>query len=126
MALQNFLCHIDRYTYSIMSSVAFGKRCPRYDNPEATVFFKALRLLSTVVSTDAPPVDLIPILKFVPEQWAPWKKTCRKVRELQRKLYFGLLEESEARLANGNGTGCFMEDVIERREELGMSRDAAA
>jgi len=79
-----------------------------------------------VVSAEGPPVDLIPILKYVPERWAPWKVICRQARTLQRRLYFGLLEEVETRLARGDSTGCFMEDVIQRRDESGMSRDAAA
>jgi hypothetical protein len=99
-----------------MSSVAFGKRCPRSDTPEARIFFKAIRLLAKVVTAEAPPVDLIPVLKYVPERWAPWKVICQEVKTLQRRLYFGLLEETETRLARGENTGCFMEDVLQRRE----------
>ncbi|KAJ7729426.1 cytochrome P450 [Mycena olivaceomarginata] len=35
-----------------------------------------------------PPVDMIPILKYVPERWAKWKRDCAKTRKLQRDLYF--------------------------------------
>lgn len=51
-------------------------------------------------------MDILPILAMVPERWAPWKTLCREVRRLQRKLYFGLLEECEKRLEDDKHTGC--------------------
>ncbi|KAG1873184.1 cytochrome P450 [Suillus subluteus] len=122
----DFEKHIDRYTFSILLSIAFGKRCPRPDMEEERLFYEGVRLTVQVVSAEGPPVDLLPILKYVPERWAPWKGICREARTLQRRLYFGLLEEAEIRLARGESTGCFMEEVIRRQEELGMSKDAAA
>lgn len=68
-------------------------------------------------------MDLIPILKKVPERWAPWKTLCKKVRTLQRELYFGLLKECEHRIANGLRNDCFMENVLDRQKEFGMSRE---
>lgn len=70
-----------------------------------------------------PPVDLLPFLNRIPERWAPWKQLCREVRRRQRKLYFGLLEQSENRLHDGNGNGCFMEEVVKTREKYGMDRE---
>ncbi|KAG1815836.1 cytochrome P450 [Suillus variegatus] len=115
---QDFKKHIDRYTFSILLSIAFGKRCPHPDTEEERIFYEGVRLTVQVVSAEGPPVDLLPILKYVPERWAPWKRICREVRTLQRRLYFGLLEEAETRLARGESTGCFMEEVIQHQEEL--------
>lgn len=70
-------------------------------------------------------MDLIPALKHVPEQWAPWKTLCKKVRALQRDLYFSLLSECETRIENGMRNDCFMEGVIDRQKELGLSRELA-
>ncbi|KAG2029287.1 cytochrome P450 [Suillus americanus] len=123
---QNFEKHIDRYTFSILLSIAFGKCCPHPVTEEEILFYEGMRLTVQVVSAEGPPVDLLPILKYVPERWAPWKGICREARRLQRRLYFGLLEEAETRLARGESTGCFMEEVIQRQDELGMSKDAAA
>lgn len=74
---------------------------------------------------------------------APWKAECAAVRRLQRKIYFGLLEEVEDRLAQGLENGSFMEQVgaptpfyvqilhtdsqvgqvLARQAEFGMSRE---
>jgi hypothetical protein len=71
-----------------------------------------------------PPVDLIPIMKYVPERWASWKTEVRVTRNLQRKLYFGLLEHVEAKIRNGSSNGCFMETVIEKASGFGLDREA--
>lgn len=68
-------------------------------------------------------MDLIPILKRIPERFAPWKTQARLVRDLQRKLYFGLLDECEKRVASGNENGCFMEEVLAKRKELELDHE---
>jgi hypothetical protein len=59
-------------------------------------------------------------LKFVPEQWARWKRDCKRVRNLQRALYFGWVDETKGILRRGEGNGSYVEEVLARREELGM------
>jgi hypothetical protein len=70
-----------------------------------------------------PPVDFLPILKYVPERWAPWKTLCKEVRKAQRTLYFGLLAECEERVKRGEENGSYMEEVVKRQEEFGMTRE---
>jgi hypothetical protein len=73
-----------------------------------------------------PPVDMIPILKLVPERWAKWKRDCRKIRKRQRAMFFGLLNETILRLRQGEKNGSYMEEVLEREEELGLTREMTA
>jgi hypothetical protein len=109
-----------------MLAMAFGKRCPPFDKQkEVPAFFKALRLSAKTVD-EAPPLDELPFLKYIPERWAPWKTAYKEVKKTQRELYFGLLEEAEKRVEKGESLGSFMEDVVRHREESGMSREAAA
>ena len=75
------------------------------------------------MSPASPPVDFLPILKYVPERWASWKTLCRNIRTLQREVYFGLLNDAEERLQTASGNGCFIEDIIVHQRELGMSRE---
>ncbi|CAE6487691.1 unnamed protein product [Rhizoctonia solani] len=102
----------------------FGKRAPRFETKEVTDFFNAQHSWEEVLEPGAhPPMDLIPILKHVPESLASWKTLCKKTRKLQRDLYFGLLEETERRIANHQENNCFMEQVLSRQQEFGMSRE---
>lgn len=72
-----------------------------------------------------PPVDLLPFLKYVPERFASWKSLVRETRRRQRELYFGLLEECEARISSGthDGQEAFMDEVVKRQEQLGLTRE---
>jgi hypothetical protein len=77
----------------------------------STRFLSYVSLFGTLTIGALPPVELLPFLKYIPAPLAPWKTRCANVRRLQRKLYFGLLRETEERLAQGRENGCFMEQV---------------
>jgi len=127
IAPEKFYTHIRRYSNSVIMSVLYGKRSPRYETAHATAFFEVQHLWELALEPGAhPPVDLIPILKYIPEYWAPWKKLCKEVRDKQRALYFGLLDDCEQRMSKGMSNGCYMESVIQRQVEFGMSRDLVA
>ena len=108
-----------------MFSVLFGKRTPRFETKEVTDFFHTEHLFQRLLDAgEQPPIDMVPILKYVPE-WmgAKWKASCRNLKELRMKLWFGLLTELEERNATGDCNGSCMERVIERSDEWGLTRD---
>jgi hypothetical protein len=101
--------------------VLYGKRAPRDDAPEVSGFFNVMHEFNAILGPGAaPPVDAMPILKYVPERWAKWKRECKRIRNLQRTLYFGMMEETRDRMRRGEGNGCYMEEVVGREKELGM------
>jgi hypothetical protein len=104
-----------------MYSVLHGKRVPRYENEEATGFITVMNDWSALLELGAvPPIDAIPILKLIPERWAKWKRECKRVSDLQRARYFGLVEETRERMRRNQHNGSFMEEVLERQIELRM------
>ncbi|KAF7328682.1 putative cytochrome P450 [Mycena sanguinolenta] len=121
---QAFFTHIRRYSNSTIMSVIYGKRAPRYETPETIAFFNVQHEWDAILEPGStPPIDLIPILKYVPERWAKWKRDCARTRKLQRELYFGLLDETKERLSKGDENGSYMEEVLTRQEEFGMDRE---
>ncbi|KAG8997242.1 hypothetical protein FRB90_012552 [Tulasnella sp. 427] len=120
----DFYTSVRRYSSSVIMSVLFGQRSPRFNTPATEEFFHVQHLWEHALEPGAhPPVDLLPILQKVPERFAAWKQLCTEVRRLQRKLYFGLLGEVEKRTARGEANGCWMETVCARAEEWGMDRE---
>ncbi|KAF8164128.1 cytochrome P450 [Mycena galopus ATCC 62051] len=108
------LYDILRSPKAIILSVLYGKRAPRYDTPEISGFFKVLQEFNAILGAGAaPPVDAMPILKF-------WKRECKRIRNLQRTLYFGMMKETRDRMRRSEGNGCYMEEVVRREKELGM------
>lgn len=121
---KRFYTHLRRYSFSVILSVLFGKRAPRFETKEVSEFFEVQHMWEEVLNPGAlPPIDFLPFLKYMPKILAPWKVKCDTTRYLQRKLYFGLLRETEERVAQGHENGSFMEQILARQEELGMSRE---
>lgn len=115
---------VRRYSSSVILSVLYGKRAPQFTTKEVTSFYHVQHLWEHALEPGAhPPMDLIPILKKVPERFAPWKKLCNEVRRLQQELYFNLLGELEAKIAKGEMNDCFMETVCARGAEWGLTHE---
>ncbi|KAJ7746427.1 cytochrome P450 [Mycena maculata] len=121
---ESFYTHIQRFTYSVVVSVLYGNRAPRYETPETVAFYDYECQFEHILEPGAtPPVDMLPIFNLVPERWAKWKRDCRRVRNLQRAVYFGLLDETGGRLRSGSANGSYLEEVLGRQEEFGMDRE---
>lgn len=121
---KGFFAHLRRNSFSVMLSVLFGKRVPRFDSEEATNFFEVQHMWENILAPGAtPPVDFLPFLKYLPTPLAQWKVKCETIRRLQRNLYFGFLQETEERVAKGLENESFMEQVLTRQVEFGMTRE---
>lgn len=69
-----------------------------------------------------PPLNLLPWLRHIPE-WLPggrWKAKSRALRGRIDMLYGEDIKACRKRLAENQGNGCFMEDVICNQERYGL------
>ncbi|KAJ6516924.1 cytochrome P450 [Mycena vitilis] len=121
---ESFYTHIQRYSNSVILSVLYGKRAPRFETPETVAFYKVQHEWITLLEPGAtPPLDFFPILKHVPERWARWKRDCKDVRRMQRELYFTLLDETHERMRRGDKNGSYVEQLIEKQKDLKLNRE---
>ncbi|KAH9476426.1 Cytochrome P450 monooxygenase [Psilocybe cubensis] len=118
--------HFTRYTFSAITSLTFGRREPNHDSPKIREFADYIRNFTNTISPEAAPVDLIPILKYIPERFAPWKRLWKVTQAQQQALYYSLLEYTESKVRGGNGSGSFVETLLEKQAELKLSRDMIA
>ncbi|KAJ7472456.1 cytochrome P450 [Mycena galericulata] len=126
---ESFYTHIRRYSSSVIFSVLYGQRSPRYESPETVAYFDYEHEFERLAEPGAtPPVDMIPLLKLVPERsgWAKWKRDARRVRNRQRAVYFGFLDGMKKRLQSGGANESYMEEVLARREEFGLDEEMIA
>ncbi|KAK7692435.1 hypothetical protein QCA50_004060 [Cerrena zonata] len=121
---QQFTTHIYRYAASVIFSVIYGIHCPEFENTFIREFYDVTAEFDKVLKPGfAPPVEWFPILRHIPERWAPWKRICKAIRTQQRKLFFTLLDLCEENMKNGTRNGCFMESVIDRQAEYSFDRE---
>jgi hypothetical protein len=120
---QNFYDAIQRLSGSVMLSLLYGQRIPRLSTPEIVDLLDSIsRIIEILEPGSHPPIDLIPVLKMIPERWASWKTEIKSIKLLYNKVYFGLLEKVERRLNQGTSTGCFMEAFIDKAPAIGLDR----
>ncbi|CAL1707417.1 unnamed protein product [Somion occarium] len=121
---QHLYGHIRRYAASVALSVIFGIHCSTYDNPVIEEFYECQRKWEHILRPGGhPPVDIFPILKYIPERWASWKGLCREVRSRQRKLYFTLLQNCIDRIKLDRRNNSFIEYVLEHEDHYGLTRE---
>ncbi|KAL1745675.1 cytochrome P450 [Schizophyllum fasciatum] len=121
---EDFFFHIHRFSASITLSILYGWRAPRNDDPTAGRFADLNTRWANFLRPGAtPPVDLLPILKYLPEFLAPWRREARVIRAAQQGLYLGLFDECERKADTGDmHAASFVADLIRDREIHGMSK----
>ncbi|KAG1782228.1 cytochrome P450 [Suillus placidus] len=114
--------HIHRFTTSFATTIVYGRRSPRVNSPDVAEFLHVHpQFLCALDIGTFPPVDIFPVLRFVPERWAPWKRAVKDIRMLHNAFYGRLLRAVEDRLKQGKGNGAFMEEIITDAVNLGLN-----
>ena len=120
--MQGFFTHIVRYSSSVILSVCFGVHCPTFENTFIEEFYNSQRHWDNLLRPgNSPPVDVFPILKYVPRRWAAWKDECDLVGRGQRKLWQGLMKECVDRMNSGRRNDSFMEFIVDRKDKYGLN-----
>ncbi|KAL8290641.1 hypothetical protein RQP46_002899 [Phenoliferia psychrophenolica] len=115
-----------RFSVSLALIIGYGKRAATLRGVDAAGFSakEALRLAHESTSFlnpgGAPPVDLFPILKLVPEAFAPWKVRALKARKDMQTFYHDVLfDELKRKRAMGKSPGCWMDTLIDQNGKSG-------
>ncbi|KAM0749101.1 cytochrome P450 [Meredithblackwellia eburnea MCA 4105] len=121
----NFYQEMRRYSASLTLSIAYGKRAPTFHGKDKSGFsverfYTAAHKFNHLLEVGAaPPVDILPFLKYVPEALAGWKTNARKIKEELDELYINIMfKEIKLKMEKGIHTGCWMEQIIERKDGL--------
>ncbi|KAA1475630.1 cytochrome P450 [Dentipellis sp. KUC8613] len=122
---QDWFAHLHRYTASLTFGLLFGKRSPRTSSPDVRDFLhENPRFMALLEFGEAPPVDLFPALRYVPQRWAGWKREADAVRRLQGALYERLVGYVRARVERGMTNGAWMEGIIRGAGEEAVEANA--
>ncbi|KAJ8702960.1 hypothetical protein PTI98_001627 [Pleurotus ostreatus] len=121
---EDIFTHIKRTTASIMTTLIYGKSIPHYAGSKAELFFEGTKCINELLAPfDHPPLDFFPILRHVPERWAPWKMLSKKTKRIRDAFDQDIFLQCEEAVQAGKRAGCFVENVLETKVELGVNRD---
>ncbi|KAI5866012.1 cytochrome P450 [Durotheca rogersii] len=98
------MLHPGRFSNSVIMTLVFGIRTPRYDTSHYLKVQKIMTDLSSLGEIGStPPVDVMPILRYLPERlWGNWKSNAEALRKDVQNTY-----------------GALVDQVLERRKTIG-------
>ncbi|CAE6410582.1 unnamed protein product [Rhizoctonia solani] len=101
--------HCMRYTTSVVMSLNFGIRCPRYDDPAVHEIEEIIDLLTGLQQPGSkPPVEQFPWLWYLPEfMTGYWKTKAEYIGGRLDKFYGALAQIGWERGVNGHNTDNF-------------------
>ena len=103
----------------------FGIHCTTYDDPVIETFFEVTEKFEHIIRPGGhPPVSVFPFLKYIPERWAPWKKTCNDIRATHQKFIYDLVDRCVKRIARDKRNGSYMEYLLDTEAQSGFDREA--
>ncbi|KAI1771735.1 cytochrome P450 [Hypoxylon cercidicola] len=123
----DFMSHLRRYTTSLTTQMTFGFRTTNIQDPRFREAFDIFDQSSELIgSRTAALLDLMPILRRLPEQVLPIKREAREVHEKELKLFRGYYLRAKQGLHDGTTKPCVCVDLgkVQKNEEL--SDDLAA
>ncbi|KAI0111254.1 cytochrome P450 [Nemania sp. FL0031] len=118
--------HSTRMFGAVIMASVFGIRGTD-SSPEGKImtFFDVQAEWAAVLAQGgAPPLEVFPFLKFVPDfltPWRGWKQKLERVKRRQNKLYHDLLSEARTRVASGKGQDSFAAAVLRNNDKTGYT-----
>ncbi|KAJ5640708.1 hypothetical protein N7528_000333 [Penicillium herquei] len=124
---ENYDNHIRRYATAVILASVFGQRGEKFESSNVQALYHAQERFTGILEPGStPPIDAFPFLRALPEFMSPWKKEAKEIRVEQSALYYGLLNETKARLSQKNLEPCFMEKLLASQEKDGFTDEHLA
>ena len=61
--------------------------------------------------------------QFLPDFITPWRKKAKRIRNEQRNLYYGLLNETKRLMTQSSAPECFMAKLLKEQEKTGLDEE---
>lgn len=103
----------------------FGIRSATPTAQHMVELYELMEEWSKVMETGAtPPVDILPILKFVPERFfGNWITRSRNVGKAMDALYGRMVSRVMQRRTKSGNQGSFLDGVLDQQDKLNLSRN---
>jgi cytochrome P450 len=114
-----------RYFGAIILASVYGIRGRWYEGGYLKRFFDMEEQWAALFDKgQAPPLEFLPWLEYVPEwltPWRGWRTKTDNLQKLQSTIYQDLLENTKKRLASGIGEDCFLARLLKKQDVDGYS-----
>ncbi|KAI2618200.1 cytochrome P450 [Hypoxylon sp. NC1633] len=122
-----FIEHVRRYTASITTQMTFGFRTASIEDPRFKEAFDIFDHTSEMIaSRTAALLDLLPVLRRLPEIVLPIKKESREIHQKELKLFRDYYLDAKRGLYAGTAKPCVCVDLVKAQKAQNISDDLAA
>ncbi|SCV48561.1 related to O-methylsterigmatocystin oxidoreductase [Fusarium fujikuroi] len=120
--------HVRRYSTSVILASVYGLRGPTFEHPRVKSLYHVQDQLTQIAELGAtPPVDVFPILQYLPDFLSPWRIWARNIRKEHRALYFNLLSETQELVAKNKAPeDSFMVRLLKEQDMSGLDDEHLA
>ncbi len=109
---------------STIIALLYGASLSAFGENKTSLFFEGAKGFVKLGDPHLhPALDIIPLLRYVPARWAPWKSLCEEVNLLRSQFFDDITEDFEQRWRSGERTGSFLEKVLDHPATFDLSRD---
>lgn len=116
----NWYNHIRRYSAALVLASMFGLRGANFDSHRIQHFYYIHNRVTTIMELGAaPPVDIFPLFKMLPDFMSPWRVEAKKLYSEFRKCLRVFVDESKS---IGNDR-CFLRQMLRNQEKSGLSME---
>lgn len=117
----------ERYAGSVIMRLAYGKSIKSKDDPRLRAVLKCAHDIERAASPGAYLVDTMPLLMWLPNWLAPFKREANRLFEEHFALFHELQNEVKAEIEAGTAAPqTFMRTFLEKRQQFGLSDDEGA
>jgi cytochrome P450 len=112
----------------MLTSSVYGYRTPSIYTSHMTKLYHLMENWASIMEPgNAPPLDVFPFLRYVPEQLlGSWRSRALAVRAEMESLYNSLQCKAETRRTTKKSSTCFMDTVLDQQESLAYDRHKVA
>ncbi|KAH7128216.1 cytochrome P450 [Dendryphion nanum] len=119
--------HLRRYTNSLTTQMIFGFRTTDIDDKKLHQLYDGFAKFSeTITSPASRIIDVIPVLRHLPDFLFPVKKLAKKLHEKELELFLGHWLNVKAAVKNGTANPCVCVDLIKSQQVEGFSDNLAS
>ncbi|OAG38750.1 hypothetical protein AYO21_07103 [Fonsecaea monophora] len=128
---EEFLEHTRRFTASVSTTLIYGWRTPKIHDGWVKRLLEWFDATSDAINFQL--VDFYPFLKpwyrIMPHWMSSYKRTLRRIRQLENATFLPLLEEAKRRIQEGKHYPCFTADMLldkdaDRLEDVQIAHNA--
>jgi cytochrome P450 len=118
----DFETHVLRSFGAVILATVYGQRGRTLEvgGKLDTFFMIEEEWAAAIGPTNAPPTNSFPFLHYIPDwmtPWKGWKSRALRVKDIQGRLYKGLLQETRERLMQGKGTDSFIAQCLQVQDK---------